>query len=82
MATNKTTITEVLIEDEAVEESTPAPTPEPTVVSPTSRRAKVKGTWTMFWGTQRYDFIDGRVYDLPLDLWHHLKNHSNIYDTL
>jgi len=83
MTTNNTTkIAEVLIEEEEVAEATPEAPAEPTIVSPTTKRAKVKGTWTMFWGTQQYNFVDGHSYDLPLDLFEHLKRHSNIYDTL
>lgn len=83
MATNKTTqIAEVLIEEEAPEAPAPAPAPEPTIVAPTTKNAKIKGTWTMFWGTQRWDFIDGHRYDLPLDLFSYLRKSGNIYDTL
>lgn len=83
MATNKTTqIAEVLIEEEAVEAPAPAPAPEPTIVAPTTKNAKIKGTWTMFWGTQRWDFIDGHRYDLPPDLFAYLRSSGNIYDTL
>lgn len=81
MATNKTTqIAEVLIEEEAVE--APAPTPEPTIVAPTTKNAKIKGTWTMFWGGSKWDFIDGHRYDLPVDLFAYLRKSGNIYDTL
>lgn len=86
MATNKTTqIAEVLIEEdseETVAAPAPAPKPEPTIVAPTTKNAKIKGTWTMFWGTQRWDFIDGHRYDLPLDLFAYLRKSGNIYDTL
>lgn len=81
MATNKTTqIAEVFI-DEA-EEVAPAPAPAPQVVSPTTKSAKIKGTWTMYWGTSKWDFIDGHRYDLPLDLFNYLRKSGNIYDTL
>lgn len=84
MTTKKTTkIAEVLIEDddEVVEEA-PAPKPEPTIVAPTTKNAKIKGTWTMYYGTTRWDFVDGHRYDLPLDLFEYLKKAGNIYDTL
>lgn len=83
MATKNTTkIAEVLIEEDAVEEA-PAPKPvQETVVSPTTKNAKVKGTWTMFYGTNRWDFVDGHRYDLPLDLYDYLRRAGNIYDTL
>lgn len=83
MATNKTTqIAEVLIEEEEVEASAPTPEPEPTIVAPTTKNAKIKGTWTMFWGTTKWDFIDGHRYDLPVDLFAYLRKSGNIYDTL
>lgn len=83
MATNKTTqIAEVLIEEEAVEAPAPTPEPEPTIVAPTTKNAKIKGTWTMFWGESKWDFIDGHRYDLPVDLYAYLRKSGNIYDTL
>ena len=83
MATNKTTqIAEVLIEEEVEEAKAPAPSPEPTIVAPTTKNAKIKGTWTMFWGTTKWNFVDGHRYDIPLDLFEYLKKSGNIYDTL
>ena len=81
MATSKNTtkIAEVLIEDEV---EAPAPAPQPTVVSPTTKNAKIKGTWTMYYGTGKWDFVDGHRYDLPLDLYEYLRKNGNIYDTL
>ena len=81
MATSKNTtkIAEVLIEDEA---EAPAPAPQPTTVSPTTKNAKIKGTWTMYYGTGKWDFVDGHRYDLPLDLYEYLRKNGNIYDTL
>jgi len=81
MATSKNTtkIAEVLIEDEA---EAPAPVAQPTVVSPTTKNAKIKGTWTMYYGTGKWDFVDGHRYDLPLDLFEYLRKNGNIYDTL
>jgi hypothetical protein len=76
---NTTKIAEVLIEDEA---EAPAPAPQPTVVSPTTKNAKIKGTWTMYYGTGKWDFVDGHRYDLPLDLYEYLRKNGNIYDTL
>jgi hypothetical protein len=78
----RTQVAEFAIEPEAdsFDEAFPQPT-EPTVVSPTSKRAKVKGTWTMFYGSDRYDFVDGHIYHLPLDLYAYLKSSGNIYDT-
>jgi|APSaa5957512493_1039668.scaffolds.fasta_scaffold09642_2 hypothetical protein len=55
----------------------------PTVtVAPNTVRARVKGTWTMYYCGQPYDFTDGSNYDLPPDLYNYLKGHGNIYDTL
>jgi len=83
MATNKTTqIAEFLIEEEVEEAKAPAPSPEPTIVAPTTKNAKIKGTWTMFWGTTKWNFVDGHRYDIPLDLFEYLKKSGNIYDTL
>lgn len=44
--------------------------------------ARVKGTWKMFWGSQSYDFVDGKRYKLPKDLYAYLRASGNIYDTL
>lgn len=44
--------------------------------------ARVKGTWKMYWGTQVYDFEDGKRYRLPRDLFAYLRKSGNIYDTL
>jgi hypothetical protein len=44
--------------------------------------ARVKGTWTMFWGRSRYEFVDGNRYKLPKDLFAYLRSSGNIYDTL
>lgn len=55
---------------------------EPTIVEPTHKRARIKGTWTQFFGTQIYEFEDGKSYDLPLDMFEYLRQRGNIYDTL
>ena len=44
--------------------------------------ARVKGSWTMFWGQETWIFDDGRRYKLPRDLFEYLKKNGNIYDTL
>jgi hypothetical protein len=62
--------------------SSPPAEEEPTVVQPSTKNAKVKGTWTMFYANSKYDFVDGNRYDLPLDLFEYLKSAGNIYDTL
>lgn len=55
---------------------------EETVVTHDLKSARVKGTWTMFWGSNRYDFEDGKRYRIPVDLFQYLKTRSCIYDTL
>jgi hypothetical protein len=80
MAKTTSKIAEVLIEEDEVE--APAPKAEPTIVAPTTKNAKIKGTWTMYYGTGRWDFVDGRRYDLPLDLYAYLVKAGNVYDTL
>jgi hypothetical protein len=44
--------------------------------------ARVKGSWTMFWGQETWIFDDGRRYKLPRGLFEYLKKNGNIYDTL
>ena len=51
-------------------------------VTPTTRNARVKGTWVMHWGADKFDFEDGRRYELPKELFEYLKRRGNIYDTL
>lgn len=58
---------------------------EPQVVSNSGSNevnARVKGTWKMFWGNTSYDFVDGKRYKLPRDLYTYLRQSGNIYDTL
>lgn len=44
--------------------------------------ARVKGTWIMTWGSDKYDFQDGKRYRIPRELFQYLKARSCIYDTL
>lgn len=44
--------------------------------------ARIKGTWKMFWGNESFDFVDGKRYKIPKDLYAYLLKSSNIYDTL
>lgn len=81
MAKTTSKIAEVLIEEDEIVEA-PAPKAEPTIVAPTTKNAKIKGTWTMYYGTGRWDFVDGQRYELPVDLFEYLKRSGNIYDTL
>jgi hypothetical protein len=67
---------------EAVEEDD-----EPIIATPAStnsglRRARIKGSWRMYWGQQIYNFEDGKHFNIPADLFDYLKKNGNIYDTL
>ena len=50
--------------------------------APETKKARVKGTWRMHWGTEVFDFEEGKTYTIPADLYSHLANHGNIYDTV
>lgn len=52
----------------------------PVTVGPSTRRVRVRGTWTQQYGLQRYDFVDGKVYDLPIDLADYLKSYNCTYE--
>lgn len=65
-----------IVEDDAHETAVIAPG------GPNTKKARVRGTWKMFWGREVYDFVDGRTYNLPVELYEHLKAHGNIYDHL
>lgn len=85
MATKKTSTTpsEFVEEPETIVEE--SATEEKAVVAPGApgtKKARVKGTWTMHWGSQVFDFEDGKTYTIPADLFDHLKSYGNIYDTL
>lgn len=56
--------------------------PEPTIVAPLTKRARVKGTWTQYYANRKYDFVDGEYYDLPTDLFDYLRQRGCIYDTM
>jgi len=58
---------------------------EPVVATKTDGdlvNAKIKGTWVMYWGHEKFDFEDGKRYKLPKDLFQYLRASGNIYDTL
>ena len=78
MATNRNsnTFAEPVSEDE---ETVATPVPAPTS---DLKRARIKGTWTMYWGAQIFNFETGKTYNIPADLFEHLKAHGNIFDTL
>ena len=46
------------------------------------KQARIKGTWDMHWGGKVYNFVDGKTFNIPQELFEHLKNYGNIYDTL
>lgn len=52
------------------------------IVTSDLKGARVKGTWTMYWGAERFFFEDGKRYKVPADLYQYLKQRGNIYDTL
>jgi hypothetical protein len=33
-------------------------------------------------GAKQFNFEDGKTFNIPVDLFEHLKKHGNIYDTL
>jgi uncharacterized protein (DUF2147 family) len=67
---------------EVVEETTEAPAKVVAPGAPETKKGRVKGTWRMHWGSQIFDFEDGKTYDLPVGLHDHLRTYGNIYDTL
>jgi hypothetical protein len=73
----KTQVTPV-IEDEPIAEVVA----ETVTVEAETKRARIKGTWRMYFAGQVYDFTDGESHDLPLDLYNYLRGSGNIYDTL
>lgn len=52
-----------------------------TEVKPSIKRGRVKGTFTLYYGRQKWEFEDDHTYDLPNDLYEYLKGYGNIYDT-
>lgn len=74
---NSKTFAEPVSEEEEIVVATPVP-----AATSGLKRARVKGTWKMFWCSDVYDFEDGKTYNLPEDLFEYLKAAGNIYDTL
>lgn len=83
-------VAEVVIEDE---EATPAPTKtvapaeaeivedeEPIIAQSASVDAVIKGTWTQIWGLNKFEFVDGKTYSIPRDLYNFLLARGCIYD--
>ena len=83
MATKKKAIQEFIAEEENLFVTE---VPEAEIVETETRTdlttARVKGSWTMFWGRTTWNFQDGQRYKLPRDLFDYLKRSGNIYDTL
>lgn len=52
------------------------------VVGKATKKARVKGTWHMVYGTFTEDFVDGQVYELPFEVFNYLRARGNIYDTM
>jgi hypothetical protein len=50
--------------------------------TPTSKSARVKGTWDMYWSTEVYKFVDKQRYTIPIDLYDYLAERDCIYDTV
>jgi hypothetical protein len=74
MSRRPNTVEEVDDEPVLVEESI--------AVNDEFKTARIKGTWTMYWGSDIYEFVDGHRYRLPALLWEYLRQSGNIYDTL
>lgn len=85
MATKKTSTTPqefVEAEEAVVAEETPETKEVVAPGAPATKKARIKGTWTMHWGSQIFEFEDGKTYTIPADLYAHLQGYGNIYDTL
>ena len=73
---------EVVLEEAVVEaEEAVVEDVEPIIATPTHVDAYVKGTWVMTWANVKYDFVDGKKYSLPQNLYGFLRSRGNIYDT-
>ena len=72
----------VFAEPVEVEEVTQVVEEQPVIVNSDNINARIKGTWTMFWGKQVFNFQDGNRYSIPRDRYAYLKKNGNIYDTI
>jgi len=67
----ETETVEVEVAEEAAEEvAEEAPVPaevEEVEVAPATKSFTAPNTWTAFYGSKRYDFIEGKKYNLPAD---------------
>lgn len=46
------------------------------------KTARIKGTFNFMWGQATYDFVDGKRYRIPADMYDYLRSYGNIYDTM
>ena len=46
------------------------------------KTARIKGTFNFMWGQNVYDFVDGKRYRIPADMYDYLRSYGNIYDTM
>jgi hypothetical protein len=82
---NVTKTTDLFSEPEVAEVVEETIVEEPVVVAPgapATKKARIKGTWLMIWGGNRYNFEDGKTFTIPSDLYDYLKSNGNIYDTI
>ena len=85
MATRKKSVVQEFVEQEEellFVSEIPEPEVKETSLKSSEVSARVKGSWTMFWGQETWIFNDGHRYKLPRDLFEYLKKNGNIYDTL
>jgi hypothetical protein len=85
MAARKKSVVQEFVENDE-EQLFVSEIPEAEVLDTTTKSgdisARVKGSWTMFWGQDTWIFNDGHRYKLPRGLFEYLKKNGNIYDTL
>lgn len=83
---NVTTTTNIFAEPEVAEVVEETIVDDAPVVvapgAPAQKKARIKGTWTMYWGGKPFNFEDGKTFTIPADLFDYLQAHGNIYDTL
>lgn len=85
MATRKKSVVQEFVEQEEdllFVSEIPSAEEKETSLKSSEVNARVKGSWTMFWGKETWIFNDGHRYKLPRDLFEYLKKNGNIYDTL
>lgn len=57
----------------AVEESAPAE-----VVAPTTKRGTPNNTWTLYYGNQKVDMVEGQERDFSLEVYNYLAKSGNL----